>query len=73
VRGVGWIEKKPKDATEMREIDAAPFAKGCKKRWASFIRNVYATEPFTGPKCQAEMRSSAALSSRDQPMSLKKF
>ena len=70
---------KPKDETEISEIDAAPLSKELKKRCAYFIRKVYETDPLACPKCQGEMRiislcvhadRSASLTSL---MSLEKF
>jgi hypothetical protein len=46
---------KPKDETEINEIDAVPLSKELKKRWSYFIRKVYETDPLTCPKCQGEM------------------
>jgi len=63
-------KEKPKDETEISEIDAAPLSKELKKRWSHFIRKVYETDPLTCPKCQGEMR---IISFIDQPDIIKKF
>ena len=55
---------KPKDETELSEIDAPPLSKELKKRWSYFIRKVYETDPLACPKCQGEMR---IISFIDQP------
>jgi len=60
---------KPKDETEISEIDAAPLSKELKKRWSYFIRKVYGTDPLACPKCQGEMR---IISFIDQPDVIKK-
>jgi hypothetical protein len=39
-------KEKPKDETEINEIDAAPLSKEFKKRWSYFIRKVYETDPL---------------------------
>ena len=61
---------KPKDETEISEIDAAPLSKELKKRWSYFIRKVYETDPLACPKCQGEMR---IISFIDQPDVIKKI
>jgi hypothetical protein len=42
---------KPKDETEISEIDAPPLSKELKKGWSYFILKVYKTNPFACPKC----------------------
>lgn len=39
-------KEKPKDETEISEIDAPPLSKELKKRWSYFIRKVYKTDPL---------------------------
>ena len=61
---------KPKDETQINEIDAARLSKEFKKRWSCFIRKVYETDPLTCPKCQGEM---LIISFIDQPDVIKKI
>ena len=63
-------KEKPKDETEISEIDAAPLSKELKKHWSYFIRKVYETDPLACPKCQGEMR---IISFIDQPDVIKKI
>ena len=61
---------KPKDETEINEIDTKPFSKELKKRWSYFIRKVYETDPLPVPNARERCVSSASLTSL---MSLRKF
>ncbi len=63
-------KEKPKDETEIIEIDAPPLSEELKKRSSYFIRKVYETDPLTCPKCQGEMR---IISFIDQPDVVKKI
>ena len=62
-------KEKPKDETDMSEIDATPLSRKLKKRWSYFIRKVYETDPYV-PNAMERCASSASLTSL---MSLKKF
>jgi hypothetical protein len=39
-KGCGRWKEKPRDETEISEIEAAPISKELKKRWSYFIRKV---------------------------------
>jgi hypothetical protein len=74
---------KPKDETDISEIDAAPLSKEFKKRWSYFIRKVYETDSLACPKCLGEMwfdelttlrgLEGRIISFIDQPDVIKKF
>ena len=53
---------KPKDETELSEIDAAPLSKELKKRWSYFIRKVYSPSPNTS-QLAARMKARRTLRS----------